>query len=586
MSTRDGLLPASVDIGATLDDGPFTTMQRCVVLLAALAIVLDGFDGQLIGFAIPVLIREWGITRGAFAPAVAAGLVGMGIGSACAGIVADRFGRRHTVIGSVFLFGIATCAIGFAPDVTAIAVLRFVAGLGIGGALPTATTMTAEYTPARRRTMMVTATIVCVPLGGMLAGLFAHEVLPRYGWRGLFFAGGALPLVLGFVLVRALPESPRYLARRPARWPELGALLARMERPVAPGTAFTDLRDARAAGGRGGFGALFASGKARDTIALWCAFFMCLLAVYAAFSWLPTMLAASGLSVSVAGTDHRVQPRRRDRRAVVRMDDRACRVALAARAVQYRRRGERGVADGCRCEPPHGLADRRSLGLHGLFVNAVQSTMYALCAYIYPTAVRATGTASALAFGRLGAILSAFAGAVVITTGGATAYLTMLAIAMGIVCVALLVVRRHIPRLSRAAVQPREGRSWPARRHDGGRAGGASCVTAWCARASFGEQHDVEHLAQVRRAAGAAGALLEADDALDGRYVTEAPLAERILEIDEFLGHLVETSAAADDGTPRATRLRPSRRAGSAASSRARAARPRSRRASRRTTSS
>lgn len=74
--------------------------------------------------------------------------------------------------------------------------------------------------------MMVSATIVCVPLGGMLAGLFAHEVLPRYGWRGLFFAGGALPLVLGFVLVRALPESPRYLARRPARWPELGALLA------------------------------------------------------------------------------------------------------------------------------------------------------------------------------------------------------------------------------------------------------------------------------------------------------------------------------------------------------------------------
>ncbi len=97
------------------------------------------------------------------------------------------------------------------------------------------------------------------------------------------------------------------------------------------------------------------------------------------------------------------------------------------------------------------------LGLHGLFVNAVQSTMYALCAYIYPTAVRATGTGSALAFGRLGAILSAFAGAIVITTGGATAYLTMLAIAMGIVCVALLAVRRHIPRLSRTAAQPREG---------------------------------------------------------------------------------------------------------------------------------
>ncbi|MCL4631903.1 MFS transporter [Burkholderia cenocepacia] len=460
MSTHDALdgrRPPSIDIGTTLDDGPFTLMQRCVVLLAALAIVLDGFDGQLIGFAIPVLIREWGITRGAFAPAVAAGLVGMGIGSACAGLVADRFGRRQAVIGSVFLFGLATCAIGFAPDVATIAMLRFCAGLGIGGALPTATTMTAEYTPARRRTMMVTATIVCVPLGGMLAGLFAHEVLPRYGWRGLFFAGGALPLVLGFVLVRALPESPRYLARRPARWPELGALLARMQRPVAPGTVFTDTKDARAPGSRGGFGALFASGQARDTIALWCAFFMCLLAVYAAFSWLPTMLAASGLSVSVAGSGLTAYNLGGVIGALLcawaiahagsRWPLALCSIGGAASAVWLM-----GV-DASR----HTGWLIVGLGLHGLFVNAVQSTMYALCAYIYPTAVRATGTASALAFGRLGAILSAFAGAIVITAGGAGAYLTMLAVAMGVVCVALLAVRRHIPRLSRAPAPPREG---------------------------------------------------------------------------------------------------------------------------------
>ncbi|RQR61724.1 MFS transporter [Burkholderia sp. Bp9126] len=456
MSARDATGAPSVDIGATLDDGPFTTMQKCVVLLAALAIVLDGFDGQLIGFAIPMLIREWGITRSAFAPAVAAGLIGMGIGSACAGLVADRFGRRSAVIGSVFLFGAATCAIGLAPDVAAIAALRFVAGLGIGGALPTATTMTAEYTPSRRRTMMVTATIVCVPLGGMLAGLFAHEVLPRYGWRGLFFAGGALPLVLGFVLVRALPESPRYLARRPARWPELAALLARMQRPAAPGARFTDLNDARAQAS-GGFRTLFADGQARDTLALWCAFFMCLLAVYAAFSWLPTMLAASGLSVAVAGSGLTaynlggVIGALLCALAITRFGSRwplaLCCIGGAASAAWLI-----GV-DASR----HTGWLIVGLGAHGLFVNAVQSTMYALCAYLYPTAVRATGTASALAFGRLGAILSAFAGALVITAGGAVAYLSMLAAAMGVVCVALLVVRRHIPRLPRARALPRDG---------------------------------------------------------------------------------------------------------------------------------
>ena len=194
----------NADIGRLLDHGAYTTMQKLVVFLAALSIVMDGFDGQLIGFAIPLMIKEWGITRGAFAPAVAAGLVGMGIGSACAGLFADRFGRRMAVIASVFVFGAATSAIGFAPDVLAVAALRFIAGLGIGGALPSSTTVTAEFTPARRRTLAVTATIVCVPLGGMLAGFFAGEILPAFGWRGLFFIGGTFPIALGVVLLLAL----------------------------------------------------------------------------------------------------------------------------------------------------------------------------------------------------------------------------------------------------------------------------------------------------------------------------------------------------------------------------------------------
>src|SRR3954463_8850744 len=103
----------TIDIGRILDDGPWTTLQKAVVILAALSIVADGFDGQLIGFAIPLIIKEWGVTRGDFAPVVASGLVGMAIGSACAGLLADRFGRRIGVICSVLLFSLATCAIGF-----------------------------------------------------------------------------------------------------------------------------------------------------------------------------------------------------------------------------------------------------------------------------------------------------------------------------------------------------------------------------------------------------------------------------------------------------------------------------------------
>mgnify|MGYP001172782695 CR=1 FL=1 len=436
----------TVDVGNLLDEGVFTRFQIAVVVLAALSIVMDGFDGQLIGFAIPLIIKEWGITRGAFAPAVAAGLVGMGIGSACAGLFADRFGRRLAVIGSVLLFGAATCLIGLAQDITAIAVLRFIAGLGIGGALPSSATMTAEFTPSRHRTLAVTATIVCVPLGGMLAGIFASFVLPVYGWRTMFFIGGSLPIVLGVVLWAMLPESPRFLVRRPQRWAELRQLLGKMSHTISATAQFSDRIEQKAENHKG-FSALFDKAFARDTIAIWCAFFMCLLTVYSAFSWLPTMLAAEGLDVKLASS------------GLTAYNLGGVFGALGC-AVAISRFGSRwplliccvGAAGSAFFLQQFSVKEHVTLllggfAVHGLFVNAVQSTMYALCAYVYPTAVRATGTAAALAFGRLGAILSAFAGAAVITAGGASSYLLMLGSAMVLVFIALAIVRHHIPAL-------------------------------------------------------------------------------------------------------------------------------------------
>lgn len=279
----------------------------------------------------------------------------------------------------------------------------------------------------------------------MFAGLFAHLILPTWGWRGLFLLGGVLPMMLGVLLLFTLPESPRFLARRPQRWAELTRLLRRMSRHVTEGTVFTDIRE-QADDRHTGFTALFRQGRAADTVAIWCAFFMCLLAVYSAFSWLPTMLTTQGLSVAVAGSGLTAY----NLGGVV--GALACAVAIA-------RSGSRWPLLICSAGASVsallllGVDVSRhtgllifGLGVHGLFVNAVQSTMYALCAYVYPTSTRATGAASALAFGRLGAIVSAFAGAVVITAGGASSYLLMLGIAMLIVLLALMVVRRHIPK--------------------------------------------------------------------------------------------------------------------------------------------
>ena len=446
----DGAAP-SLDIGRVLDDGPYTAMQKAVVFMAAMAIVADGFDGQLIGFAIPSIVKEWGITRGAFAPALAAGLLGMAVGSTCAGLFADRFGRRLAVIASVFLFGAATCSIGFAPDLLTIAALRFVAGLGIGGALPSSTTMTAEFTPARRRTLAVTATIVCYPLGGMIAGLFASIVLPTFGWRGLFWIGGLFPILWSMVLYFKLPESPRFLVRHPARWPELSALLTRMSRPTAADTVYEDAAEQKTEQ-RVGFSSLFDTGRARDTLAIWGSFFVVLLSVYSAFSWLPSMLATEGLSPAVAASG-------------LTAYNFGGVLGAAIVAIVVSRFGSRwplafccaGAAATAFALQRVAIADNTGLfiagiGLHGLFVNSVQCTLYALCAHVYPTMIRATGTASALAFGRFGAILSSFAGAAVIKEGGGSGFLGMLGLAMTLACFGLMLVRRHIPPATRLPI--------------------------------------------------------------------------------------------------------------------------------------
>jgi AAHS family 4-hydroxybenzoate transporter-like MFS transporter len=437
----------TADIGDILDRGAWGMFQKLVVVLAALSIVLDGFDGQLIGFAIPVLIRDWGLVRGDFAPIVTAGLVGMGLGSAFAGLLGDRFGRRRAVILSVLVFGVATACIGFSQNLATVGSLRFVAGLGIGGALPSSTTMAAEFTPARHRTMAVTATIVCVPLGGVLAGLFAGAVLPTLGWRALFWIGGMIPLLLVALLVIGLPESPRFLTRRPLRWDELRSLLGRMGQRVDDDTSFTDITE-QVAERRGGVRALFETGRKRDTVGLWLSFFLCLLAVYSAFSWLPTLLTSQGLSVADASAGLTAYNFGGVFGAL------ACAVAISRYGSRWPLAlccaGAAGSALVLRdLDVTHAGMLTLWLGMHGLFVNAVQSTMYAVCAYVYPTNVRATGTASALAFGRLGAIASGVAGATVITLGGGSAYFGMLAVAMTGALLTLLLVRHHIPRPGR-----------------------------------------------------------------------------------------------------------------------------------------
>jgi AAHS family 4-hydroxybenzoate transporter-like MFS transporter len=435
----------AVDIGRLLDEGQWGGYQRVLVLLAALAVVFDGADIQLLAIALPAIGREWGVQRSTFAPILAIGLVGMMIGGSVAGMIGDWLGRRRALIGSVLLFGVMTLAMSVVGGLNGLAALRALAGLGLGGAIPNAAALASEFVPRRHRSFAVTLTIVCVPVGAALAGLVAIRVVPALGWRALFAIGGLAPIAVALILMAMLPESPRYLARQRTRWHELAKNLRRMGHDAPPGVAFVDLTERPVA--RGSLAELFARDSRRDTLALWAAFFSCLLAVYLGFNWVPSLLSSAGMSPAVGGAGITVFnlggvagavgatlafPRLGSRLTMSAMAGGAVIGAIALSLVP--------IGPGSAVAPIIVL-----LGATGGLINAVQTTMYALAAHVYPTGVRATGVGAASAIGRGGAIASTYAGAWALERGGAAFFFTLVAAAMLMALLSLALVTRHIP---------------------------------------------------------------------------------------------------------------------------------------------
>lgn len=435
-----------LDVNALLDEGAWSGLGKLAVAFAAVALVIDGFDNQALGFALPSIIKEWGLERAAFAPVVAIGLVGMTLGAGLGGLFGDRVGRRTALLSSLFLFGLATAATIGVANIQALGILRFFAGAGIGAALPNAAAIAAEFTPRRHRPLAVMLTIVCVPLGGMAGGLIAAAMVPVYGWRSLFLIGGGAPLAMASVLLFLLPESPRFLSLRPGRWPELAQLLTRLGF-VTPKDQVFELAAAEAEDHAGrGLSSLLAPFYRRDTLTLWSAFFFCLFAVYSVFNWAPTILASGGLSVAAASNATAaynfggvigavgcaaVLGRTGSRAVLPVLAILAAGSALVLVALPTRSGDNVG---------PLVLA----LGVHGLFTNAVQTSMYALAAHVYATKLRSTGAGAALSIGRLGAILGAYSGAAVVSVGPKGFY-ALLAAAMIGNAICLLFVKRHIP---------------------------------------------------------------------------------------------------------------------------------------------
>jgi AAHS family 4-hydroxybenzoate transporter-like MFS transporter len=287
-----------VDVQAVIDSHPLSPVQRTLLIVCFLVVAIDGFDTAVIGFIAPAIRAEWRLAVSQLAPLFAAGLVGLMAGAFAVGPLADRHGRKVMLTASMVVFGVATLASSLSRDLPTLTWLRFITGVGLGGAMPTSITLSSEYCPAPRRASLVTLMFCGFTIGSALGGLIASQVLEHAGWRPLLAGGGVAPLVLAPVLWLTLPESIRYLVTTGGAARRIAAILSK----IAPDL---DLRDASFTGAKAPalspVRQLFSGGLVHGTLLLWLAFFMSLLVVYLLSNWMPTLIQRStGASLSHA----------------------------------------------------------------------------------------------------------------------------------------------------------------------------------------------------------------------------------------------------------------------------------------------
>ncbi len=394
----------TMDVQHFIDALPFSRLQRGILWLCFLVVAVDGFDTAAIGFIAPAIREEWQLGASALAPLFGAGLFGLMAGALLFGPLADRFGRKTILVGSVTFFGLASLASAAAPDLTWLIVLRFITGLGLGGAMPNAITLTSEYCPATRRASLVTLMFCGFTIGSALGGLLSAQILSSFGWRGVLFIGGVLPLLLVPVLLRSLPESLRFLVLKRRPQAVIDAVLARLAPRQLPYPQLT----APAAAVQAPVRELFRPALAFGTVLLWITFFMSLLIIYLISSWLPTLLHNTGASLSraswitatfqIGGTIGAI--------LLGRWMDRfgASRTLSITYGIGALFVSLCGISSG---QP--WLLVLAVFGV-GFCVSGSQVGANALAAAFYPTSNRATGVSYANAVGRCGSVLGSLSG--------------------------------------------------------------------------------------------------------------------------------------------------------------------------------
>ncbi len=404
----------AVDVRQLINQSALSRWQKRLIALCFIVVALDGMDIALMGFIAPTLKAGWGVTNHQLGVVISAALVGLALGAMLAGPLADRYGRRMMIILSVFFFGLWTLATALANNIEQMMLFRFLTGLGLGAAMPNVGTLVAEYAPERRRAFLITVVFCGFTFGAASGGFAASWLLPRYNWHAVMLLGGILPLAVLPFLVRGLPESVRFLISRRAPATRIHAILERMlPGATRPDSAFHSQEPTLPT--QGAIATVVSRRYLFGSLMLWGGYFMGLFLVYLIGSWLPSLINTLGMSVTEAAIITAMYQAGGTLGSLFAgwlMDRFNATLALAA---IYFCGGLAIVALGF---SPAEVGMMSGIAfLSGFCFNGANTGMNALSASYYPTHARATGSSWMHGVGRVGAILSAFVGAEMLSLG-------------------------------------------------------------------------------------------------------------------------------------------------------------------------
>jgi MFS transporter, putative metabolite:H+ symporter len=398
---------------ARLDRVPLNSFHWRLLVTSGLGWMFDAMDVLLIGFLVAPITKEFTLAPAQVGLVASAGFVGMFLGAAISGRLADRYGRRLIFQATLVLFSIGAVLSALAPTFETLLAARVIAGLGLGGELPVVATLVSEFSPRAQRGRMIVLLESFWAYGTLAAGLIAIFVLPQFGWRGAFLVA-ALPALYVAYLRSALPESPRYLAER-GRSAEADAIVRRVER--ASGGALLTLGAAIAPvrSGRTNISQLWSPAYVRRTAMLWILWFGITFTYYGIFLYVPSLLAARGLSevrsneFFFLSTIAQIPGYFSAAWLVERWGRKPTLVAYllgtAAAAFLF---GNAGT----------GTDAFVYAALLSFFNLGAWAIVYTYSPELYPTAIRATGAGIAAAVGRLGGIIGPFLTPVLVPTLG------------------------------------------------------------------------------------------------------------------------------------------------------------------------